>query len=47
MKITITINGRKAIISSGDYQEEMKTVFLMKQFKLNDLYHYLKSKKAK
>lgn len=41
MKISIEITGRKAIVESGNYREEMKLTWLLKQFKLNDLYHYL------
>lgn len=44
MIIKIEINGRKAVINSGNHEEEMKTAFLMKEFKLNDLYQYLKMK---
>lgn len=51
MKIVIEIDGNIATVTSGDYSEKMRRTWLLKQFKLNDLYHYLNdkntSKKAK
>lgn len=44
MKIEIEITGRKAIVRSGNFEEEMPKIWLMKQFKLNDLVQYITDK---
>ncbi|MEO0902420.1 MAG: hypothetical protein AAFY00_10505 [Bacteroidota bacterium] len=46
MKIEIEITGQKATVKSGDFQEEMKKTWLVKQFKMNDLIQYIKDKRG-
>lgn len=45
MKIEIEINGRTSLVRSEGFKETMKTTWLLKQFKLNDLYQYINDKK--
>jgi len=44
MKITIEIIGREAVVICGSHKEVMNKNWLLKQFKLNDLYEYLKQR---
>lgn len=45
MKIEIEIAGNRATVKSDGFEEEMKRTWLLKQFKFNDLYHYIKDKR--